>query len=82
MKRELWSDAGWQWKGSRTQPQNIDGFTEPQQPRLAFLRSKRKRMQNDKVGAYRRRQNENMPLGNRMEQHILGEMFMRLDERM
>ncbi len=35
-RRELWSDAGWQWKGSRTQPKNIDGFTAPQQPRVGI----------------------------------------------
>lgn len=35
-RRELWSDAGWQWKGSRTQPQNMDGFTDSQQPRVGI----------------------------------------------
>jgi len=36
MKREFWSDAGWQWKGNRIQPQDIEGFTAPQQPRVGI----------------------------------------------
>jgi formylglycine-generating enzyme required for sulfatase activity len=35
-RRELWSDAGGQWKGNRTQPKNIEKFTDPQQPRVGI----------------------------------------------
>lgn len=35
-RRELWSEDGWQWKGDRTGPENIEGFTDPQQPRVGI----------------------------------------------
>jgi formylglycine-generating enzyme required for sulfatase activity len=35
-QREFWSESGWQWKGNRTQPQETQGFVEPQQPRVGI----------------------------------------------
>jgi formylglycine-generating enzyme required for sulfatase activity len=29
-----WTPEGWQWKGNRTGPDNYDGFTAPDQPRV------------------------------------------------
>jgi serine/threonine protein kinase len=34
--RDLWSDAGWNWKGTRGAPNDYDDFTGEQQPRVGL----------------------------------------------